>query len=359
LLEVFPELAVFRPVAGSVLFAASNAKIDPMMTTALALAASPSDYSRYGLRRTEDLVAGWSLDLEGAQHFSAGADINTDDRNQLATRSAGLRGKSLRYGRLNQILSRFDPLPSRVDELKTTYLVRRLAVRNELARAVKLAKSQRDPTQRMTDLGWAASGESPSRAAARFRAALERDPTSQSARFGLLAMRRRAVEANDPEVFELAEPLEGAASAVISGWRLAAAGKWPALRELEPELASAEGLDPAYQDAQRLRVRWRTASDDPALHAEAVEIARDLLRISAPPEDLILSAKAFAVANQGEGALQLLDSFSSRRRKPWLVNAGVELIDSLPPEVDQVQRMAIRNRLIRWRGPAKSSVDDG
>ena len=114
-----------------------------------------------------------------------------------------------------------------------------------------------------------------------FRAALERDPTSQSARFGLLAMRRRAVEANDPEVLELAEPLEGAASAVISGWRLAAAGEWPALRELEPELASAEGLDPAYQDAQRLRVRWRTASDDPVLHAEAVEIARELLRISA------------------------------------------------------------------------------
>ena len=87
-------------------------------------------------------------------------------------------------------------------------------------------------------------------------------------------MRRRAVEANDPEVSELAEPLEGAASAVVSGWRLAAAGEWPALRELEPELASAEEFEPAYQDAQRLRVRWRTASDDPALHAEAVEIAR-------------------------------------------------------------------------------------
>ena len=95
LLEVFPEVAVFRPVAGAVLFAASNAKIDPMMTSALALAASPSDYSRYGLRRMEDLIAGWSLDLEGAQRFSAGADINTDDRNQLATRSAGLGTKRL------------------------------------------------------------------------------------------------------------------------------------------------------------------------------------------------------------------------------------------------------------------------
>ena len=183
----------------------------------------------------------------------------------------------------------------------------------------------------MTDLGWAASSESPKRAAAHFRAALKRDPTSQSARFGLLAMRRRAVEANDPEVSELAEPLEGAASAVVSGWRLAAAGEWPALRELEPELASAEGLDPAYQDAQRLRVRWRTASDDPALHAEAVEIARELLRSSALPEDLIIGAKAFAVANQGEGALQLLDSLSKRRRKSPAAGGCRSRTDRLTP----------------------------
>jgi spermidine synthase len=364
LLEVFPNVAVFRPVPGSVLFAASNAEIDPMMTTALALAASPSDYSRYGLRWKEDLIAGWSLDLEGAQHYSAGADINTDDRNQLATRSAGLGSEVLRAPRLNQILSQFDPLPSRADELNTTYLVRRLAARKELARAVNLARSQQDITQRMTDLGWATSSESPKRAAAHFRTALERDPTSQSARFGLLAMQRRAVEANDPKVSELADPLEGAASAVVSGLRLAAAGEWPALRELEPELASAEGLDPAYRDAQRLRIRWRAASDDPALHAEAVEIARVLLRSHASPEDLIVGAEAFAVANQGESALQLLDSLSKQRRKPRsLVNAGVELIDSLPPEVDQAQRTAIRNRLIRGRrqrrGRAMGFVDDG
>jgi hypothetical protein len=244
--------------------------------------------------------------------------------------------------------------------LETAYLVRRLAARKEVARAANLARSQRDSTQRMTNQGWAASREAPKRAAAHFRAALRHNPTSQSARFGLLAMRRRAVEADDPEVSEMAEPLEGAASAVVSGWRLAAAGEWPALRELEPELASAEELEPAYQDAQRLRVRWRTASDDPALHAEAVEIASDLLRSSALPGDLIVGANAFAVANQGEGVLQLLDFFSKQRRKPrLLVDAGVELIDSLPPEVDQAQRAAIRDRLIRGREPAKGSVDDG
>jgi len=97
------------------------------------------------------------------------------------------------------------------------------------------------------------------------------------------------------------------------------------------------------------------------LHAEAIEITRDLIRNGALPEDLIVGARAFAVSNQGGDALTLLDVFSKRRREPWLKGAGVELIDSLPPEVDLVQREAIRDRLIqrRGRGPAKGSLDDG
>jgi hypothetical protein len=94
------------------------------------------------------------------------------------------------------------------------------------------------------------------------------------------------------------------------------------------------------------------------LHAEAIEITRDLISNGALPEDLIVGARAFAVSNQSEDALELLDVFSKRRREPWLAGAGVELIDSLPPEVDPVRREAIRNRFIRRRGPAKGSADN-
>jgi hypothetical protein len=131
------------------------------------------------------------------------------------------------------------------------------------------------------------------------------------------------------------------------------------LRELEPELASAEWFDPAYRDARRLRIGWRTASDDPALHAEAVEIARDCLRNNALPEDLLVGAKAFAIADQADGALQLLGSLSKRRRKPWLARAGIDLLDSLPPEVDEARRAEIRDRLKQGLGPAENSVDAG
>jgi len=359
MLEVFPNVVVFRPVAGAVLFVASDAAIDPMQTVARALAASPEDYSRYGVQHVEDVVAGWSLDLEGARHFAEGADPNTDDRNQLATRSAGLGSDSLRVRRANQILSRFDPLASRADELHITYLVRRLATRNELERAVSLARGQQNATQRLTNLGWAASAESPSRAVKQFLAALKRDPTSQSALFGLLSMRRPGVEANNPEVLETAERLEGAAAAVVSGWRLAAAGEWTALSDLEPELASAEWFDPAYPDAQRLRVQWRTASDDPASRAEAVEIAREILRNSALSDDLIIGTRAFMAADQAEGALQLLNALSKQRIRPVLVRAGIELVDSLPPEIDAEQRVTIRDRLIRQRGAVGDLGDDG
>jgi hypothetical protein len=228
-----------------------------------------------------------------------------------------------------------------------------------LARALNLAKRQRDPVQRLTDLGWATSKESPRRAVAHFRGALKRDPTAQSARFGLLTSLRRPFKADDPEILELAEQLEGAASAVVSGWGLAAASEWLALRELEPELASAEWFDPAYHDAQRLRAQWRVASDDPVLHAEAAEIASDFLRNSVLSEDMIVGAQAFALVNRRESALQLLDALSNRRLIPRISQAAVELINSLPPEGDEARSEAIRDRLVRGSKPAKASVDGG
>jgi len=358
LLEVFPEVAVFRPMTGSVLFAASKTKIDPMETAALAIDAFPSDYARYGMRHTEDLVVGWCLDREGAEDFSAGADINTDDRNQLATRSAQLGSSALKIGVADKILAPFDPLPARAGRLKTNYVGRGLSARGEQAHALRLATSQEDRTQRMANLGWAMLHDSPRRAVKQFRETLKRDPSSQSAYFGLLAAQRTTPEGLDPRDLRFEDPLEGAAAAVVSGWRLAAAGEWPALRALEPELASARWFEPARDDADRLRAQWRVATDDPELHAEAVSIATDLLQSSsATSEDLLIGAQAFAAAHRTTGALQLLDDLSNRRSRPWILRAAVELLDSLPAQGDEAQRAAIRNRFVRRAGAAKPSVD--
>jgi spermidine synthase len=359
LLDVYENVSVFRPVSGSFLFAASNGELDPVKTSQLALDATLSDFSRFGLSHPEDLMAGWNLDSGAARRFSAGAHINTDDRNHLATRSAGLQGRSLRIPAANKLFAQHDPLPERASEIKTTYLVRRLGARGELPRAVRLAKSQDDPTQRMTDLGWATHSESPSRAAKNFGAALKRDPSAQSARFGLFATQRRPADPENEELLAVATGLVGGDAAAAAGWRLAALQDWPALRRLEPELATIPWFDPAYPDAHRLRAQWRAASDDPALRAEAVALTRDFMRNSGLSEDLLVGAQAFAAADQPESALQILDALSNRRLRPWIARAAVEVIDALPSEIDEAQRKVIRNRLIRGRRPARASVNRG
>ena len=134
LLEVFPHVCMFRPALNSVLFAASDAPLDPARTSAHALQAAPRDFARYGLRLAEDAASHWILDVGGARSFAEGAAINTDDRNQLAARSAGLGKKALGAWGLTPLVSRHDPLLATTTDLHQLYLVRRLVVTAQSAR---------------------------------------------------------------------------------------------------------------------------------------------------------------------------------------------------------------------------------
>jgi len=89
------------------------------------------------------------------------------------------------------------------------------------------------------------------------------------------------------------------------------------------------------------------------------ELASDFLRTNGLSEDLLVGAQAFAAANQGESALQLLRALGNRRPTLWIGQAAVELIDSLPPEIDEAQRAALRNRFTRRPRPVKASVNGG
>ena len=347
LLEVFPYVTLFQPAQGAVLFAASNAPFDPLETSAQALRRAPEDFARFGLRVLEDFAAGWVLDSPDARRFAANARINTDDRNQLATRSAGLGQNSLAGPAGSRLLLRYQPLLSRDTGLQMPYLVRHLVGKRAPGRAVHLASNLEDSFERMLALGWARSASDPRRAAEHFRRALRRDPTAQSARFGLLRVQRRGVESGAARYLELAEPLDGAAAAVVAGWRHAAAGDWQALRALEPALAAAELRDPAYRDALRLRVQWRNAGGDPALHAQALEIATEMLRGELTPGDAAVAAEAFAAAGQRVQALQLLDLLSRMGGNRGAARAGVALLDTLVPEAEAAQWAALRKRLQR------------
>lgn len=343
LLDVFPHVGLFRPDPGAVLFAASDSSIDPTLTAARALERAPSDFSRFGVRVPEDVAVGWALDTDGARNFSAEASLITDDRNLLATRSAAI-GDGAIAEIYRQLMMADDPLRATGMELDRLYLIRRLADLTPL-RAMHLARMTSDPIARMTAIGWAKSWKGLHHGIRDFLAALELDPNSQPARFGLVLARRPFVEADDPDLMASAELLDGTAAAVVAGWGHASRGDWAALRALEPALARAQLLEPAQPDAQRLRVLWRLESSDPELRREATEIARQILLASSRPEDLVMGARAFAATGQGYEALQLLDRLGAKSGDRRARREGLELFESLPSDLDGSLRDRVRRRL--------------
>jgi SAM-dependent methyltransferase len=356
LLEVFPHVSLFVPLPGAVLFAASDTPLDPLATAGTGLAAAPADFSRFGLRVPEDVAASWALGTADARDFADGAPALTDDDNPLATRSARL-GRTA-SARADELFSKYEPVGFGGPGLDPLYLIAHMASQGNLERALRIAESAPEGAQRFTAVGWARHVAAPQRAAASFRRAVAADPRAQSARFGLLRLMRSRVERGDPKALELAGPLEGAAAAVVKGWGYAARGQWAELRALEPDLAGADPRDPSRVDALRLRIRWRLAGSDPAVHAEASAIAVEMLRTSALPDDTLLAARAFARADRPGDALALIEHVSRSPRGESAQRGAIALLEELRPDVDEQAWAEVERRLTRKgrRGPAMPGV---
>jgi spermidine synthase len=346
LLDVFPHVAVFRPSPGAVLFAASDEPIDPVATAAAAFAAAPEDFARFDLRIPEDVAFAWELDEGDARDFAVGAAVITDDRNPLATRSARLGRNTLAGGKGgDHLFAKYEPLAAKQDGLDPVYLALRLAEGGAGERALRLANAQSAPATRFTALGWANSVVAPQRAAPAFRRALNEDSTAQSARYGIVSRLRRRVEAGDAETLALAEPLEGAAAAVVRGWQHAAAGEWSELAALDGALAAAETRDPGRRDALRLRIEWRVATADATSPSELTALATELLSDGKGPPDVLLAARAFAAAGAPSGAMDLLDYLSRMRRRRVEQQGALDLLEQLRSGADPEEWATVRRRL--------------
>jgi predicted membrane-bound spermidine synthase len=334
--DVFPHVLLFRPGGGAVLFAASEAPLDPLATATAGLAAAPEDFRLTGLRLREDVATAWVTDSAGAAEISRGAERLTDDRNPLATHAVelGRIGRGTLAAGAEEFFAPFDPLSAASDGLDRGYLLRRLANQGFSARSLHLTNAESDPVQRLTTLGWVKLELYKPGAAAAFRAALAADPTSQSAAFGLLRSLREQTVEGDPELRAVAASLSGVPAAVVEGWGHSARGEWTEVRALDPILASASPADPAQLDALRLRIAWRAASDDAALRSEAGPLAVELTALSKNAEDRLLAARALAAAQRPLDALSALDGFLLLRRSGMLREQAVALLQSLRPEVD-------------------------
>jgi hypothetical protein len=286
------------------------------------------------------------MGTEHARDF-AGTAILTDDANPLATRSARIGRTAIGLRKGTALFAKYEPLSVDGDGLDPVHVISRLVANGAGERALHLVESIADPTTRRIALGWARIDGAPRGAAAAFRRALAENPGADAARFGLLRVMRRQIEAGDPGALELAAPLAGTEGAVATGWRHAALGEWEELRALEPLLAAADPRDLAWLEALRLRVRWRSEGPDPAVRAEGAEIALVMLQSSNRAQDLILAASALAAADQATRALALIDQVSRSQRRPGWLAAAVAVLDEIRPQVDAEEWEEVRRHFGR------------
>ncbi|TMA22871.1 MAG: hypothetical protein E6J87_25945, partial [Deltaproteobacteria bacterium] len=358
--EVFGHVQLYWSGERGVLFAASAAPLTPLATAAQALRATPGDFARFGVDRLEDFAGAWQLDEEGSRAFARGEALNTDDRNQLASRASRLGDRSLDVGFLRGLVAERDPLRAHAEGIDRAVLLRILAERGSELRAMDLARAETGADGERAQ-GWVELANSRPRNAARhFERARELAPGDGEALVGLVASRKSELARGAvPEIpeRELAAPI----AAVIAGWRAAARGEWPAVAAIDAELARNVPGDALYREATRLRAQWRVERGDPGAAADAAEILAAMLRSSWEGEGALLHARAAIVAGQIEVAWTALDRIADlappTERGRDLARRALVLVERLPEDAARRVRDPLERRAeARPRRPDRAGV---
>jgi spermidine synthase len=302
-LAAFPHVEVYYPTTGAVFILAAREPLDVVAASARSLDVAPEEWAELGVHRREDLVAARILDEPGARRFAAGARPSTDSLNLLRSRSPGVLGRSLTHASAQRILAPYDPLRQPPEELDLAYLVRRLLRQGSVERGRLLAESLEVPLERLTATGLAALAAG-RRDAAEFslREALRIDSRDPVVLAALLTLYRPAIVRGEPVSFVrrfAADP----EAALIEGWQLSGAQRWPAVRRLEERLAAVDARHPLYEPATRLRAAWRIESGERPLGHEALTLLEPLLAPVAQPVDLLLHGRAAAALGRPRAAL--------------------------------------------------------
>ncbi len=349
LVDVFPNVRVYRPVYRSgVLFVSSEAPLPVEETAARAIAASPDTFADAGVQVPEDVAAAIALDEEGSRRFSAGATLTTDDRNLFQSSATVL--SPLRFPGGDALLGPLDPLPRLAANLDRVYLARRLAADFDAGRIRRLALTYTDPAEQQASAGILALASDQVIDGERLlRTGLEQKPDNYEARMALVRLHREQLLAGDAESAAFAAPLPEPGASVVGGWRLEARRDWEGLRALEPRLAAIEVRNAAYPDAQRLRARWRLELGDRALLEEGLDlIDRRLLPISISPDDAILRARLSTKLGNGAAALAALNQateWTLRSAQPRTAARVREVLPLVPPTPEH----AALRRVIEYR----------
>ena len=284
--SVFEHVEVYRPLAPALIFVASDAPLDTLASAPRALAAGPRDYDTEGIHRVEDIAATRVLDSAASAALAADVAINTDDHNRLAT-SIRPVGRNGGIDWVTRLLAPGDQLPELAKDLDLPVVIRRLHAIGQQPRVGRLTRAQRG-SARLIAMGWTAyeNGQL-GRATRLFERARVIEPDSMDALIGLVALGGDVGDNGD---------LPEHVRALAQGERDLAQGDWQAVRALDPILARWQPGEILFQEALRMRVRWRIASGDPELAREALALSDALFHRDHLIEDYVWRAEAAALA---------------------------------------------------------------
>ena len=304
--SVFENVAVFRPRGGgAIIFAASDEPFELRESVLQAASEIPEDMATIGVYTPEDVLASLVLDPGLATRFSEGADPITDDWNRLAWIKQGEGPELGMKATISEALLESDPLRSIDDQWDSDLLVSRLLVGRNSHRIEALSGSL-SGAERERALGWQElyTGRTNS-AKKHFERALEADPGSARARVGL--------ELSAPNSADLQE-LPSQERLFVQANRLARAGDWEGLSELDSRLALWPEGSLFYPEVQRLRVSWRLAGRTPAEAEEVIQIIDPLIIMGGSVSDLVNRAEAAAAAGRVDYAWATLERILQRVR---------------------------------------------
>ena len=352
--HVFDYVEVYQPVPSTLLVLASPEPLNVDTTAAQALESARREWEKVGVRVTEDLLAARVLDSDGARRFARGGRLSTDSHNLFRTRSPKALRNPLHALTADDLLAPFAPPTTSADTVpaESLYVIRRLIRQRATRRAHRLTQSLPDPVARQTARGLLELGAGRAEAARRsLRRALELDAGFEEATSALLRLYRGAIAAGQLPPFA-ARARQDPAAAVVEGWQRIAAGDWRAVRRLEARLVRVGFHHPLFNDALRLRARWRIDSGEAPLASEALELLGPLLAPVPRPDDLLLRAHAGAVAGEPEVSLATLAEAlprlgASSAREGTLKRELRSLAEALP----------IDEKLAQWRREILSRLE--
>ena len=300
LLDVFPHVRAYHFEPMVVFFLASNTPIDPeteLIRSGAPLKGNEQAFRPKGIASVNDLVAALAWDSSGLQRLSQGAEVTTDNDNQMAMQSfGGFESMALAYERVKALIAEFGPTYDSTSDIHQrhrgainfVYVADRLATMH----APELASRLRNVLEESKD------HQSPA-IAAQFslrdgklrqadRASLEalrRDPEDAVASY--LVFRERSDSILEGTLPHRIQPylqnLPVDALAVLRTLNASRRGDSEEARRQDQVLAQAKSDRPWFLHAAQLRVDWRLqavrAGESPQIAAEAMAIIDDAIAL--------------------------------------------------------------------------------